>query len=57
MGCSASKKAVDPVDPGPGPPPHLQAAAARTVRLLESLAAKEERVEQPPSGCAPASEG
>jgi len=47
MGCAASKKAVDPVDPGPGPPPHLQAAAARTVRLLESLAAKKERVEQP----------
>ena len=69
MGCAASKKAVDPVDPGPGPPPHLfgaskkpvdprpakplapmtpeaQAAAqARTVRLLESLAAKEERVD------------
>ena len=44
MGCGASKKAVDP---SPRPPPHLQAAAARTVRLLESLAAKEERVEQP----------
>ena len=42
MGCCASKKAGDP-----GPPPHLQAATARTVRLLESLAAKEERVEQP----------
>ena len=47
MGCGASKKRVDPVDPGPGPPPHLQAATARTVRLLESLAAKEERVERP----------
>ena len=44
MGCCASKKAGDPA---PGPPPHLQAATARTVRLLESLAAKEERVEQP----------
>ena len=44
MGCCASKKAGDP-----GPPPHLQAATARTVRLLESLAAKEERVEQPNS--------
>ena len=42
MGCGVSKKAGDP-----GPPPHLQAATARTVRLLESLAAKEERVEQP----------
>ena len=44
MGCCASKgkKAGDP-----GPPPDLQAAAARTVRLLESLAAKEERVEWP----------
>ena len=42
MGCCASKKAGDP-----GPPPHLQAATARTVRLLESLAAKEERVERP----------
>ena len=52
MGCYASKKAG-----APGPPLDLQAAAARTVRLLESLAAKEERVEQPPSGCAPASEG
>ena len=47
MGCCASKKAVDPVDPGPSPPPHLQAAAARTVRLLESLAAKKERVKRP----------
>ena len=86
MGCAASKKAVDPVDPGPkaavearaaaeakgpGPPPALQAATAvdpgprpakplapmtptalataeaRTVRLLESLAAKKERVELP----------
>jgi len=56
MGCGASKKAVDPVDPGPGSPakplapltPTAQAAAqARTVRLLESLAAKEKRVEQP----------
>ena len=44
MGCCASKKAGDP-----GPPPDLQAAAARTVRLLESLAAKEKRVEQPNS--------
>ena len=44
MGCSASKKAVDP---SPGPPPHLQAATARTVRLLESLAAKKERVDRP----------
>ena len=44
MGCGASKKAVDP---SPGPPPHLQAATARTVRLLESLAAKEERVKRP----------
>ena len=42
MGCCASKEAGDP-----GPPPHLQAATARTVRLLESLAAKEERVDQP----------
>jgi len=42
MGCCASKEAGDP-----GPPPHLQAATARTVRLLESLAAKEERVEWP----------
>ena len=42
MGCSASKEAGDP-----GPPPHLQAATARTVRLLESLATKEERVEGP----------
>jgi len=47
MGCAASKKAVDPVDPGPRPPPHLQAAAARTVRLLESLAAKKKRVKRP----------
>ena len=44
MGCAASKKAIDP---SPRPPTHLQAATARTVRLLESLAAKEERVEQP----------
>jgi len=44
MGCGPSKKAVDP---SPRPPPHLQAAAARTVRLLESLAANEERVERP----------
>ena len=44
MGCCASKKGIDP---SPGPPPHLQAAAARTVRLLESLAAKEERVDRP----------
>ena len=44
MGCGPSKKAVGP---SPRPPPHLQAAAARTVRLLESLAAKEERVKQP----------
>ena len=48
MGCCASKKGIDP---GPGPPPHLHniqaAAEARTVRLLESLAAKEERVEWP----------
>ena len=43
MGCSASK--AD--DLGPGPPPHLQAATARTVRLLESLAAKKKRVERP----------
>ena len=42
MGCCASKKADEP-----GPPPHLQAATARTVRLLESLAVKEKRVEQP----------
>ena len=42
LGCCASKKAVDP-----GPPPHLQSATARKVRLLESVAAKEERVEQP----------
>ena len=42
MGCRASKEAGDP-----GPPPHLQAATARTVRLLESLAGKEERVEWP----------
>ena len=42
MGCCASKEAGDP-----GPPPHLQAATARTARLLESLAAKEERVEWP----------
>ena len=47
MGCGGSKKAVDPVDPSPGPPPHLQAATARTVRLLESLAAKKERVARP----------
>jgi hypothetical protein len=60
MGCCASKDSVAPapgsvafaeakkaVDPGPGPQPHLQAATARTVRLLESLAAKEERVEWP----------
>ena len=53
MGCCASKESVAPA-PGSvafaaalGPPPHLQAATARTVRLLESLAAKEERVEQP----------
>ena len=52
MGCGASKK---PVDPGPRPAkplapmtPEAQAAAqALTVRLLESLAAKEERVERP----------
>ena len=43
MGCSASK--AD--DLGPGPPPHLQAATARPVRLLESLAAKKKRVERP----------
>ena len=50
----ASKDSVAPA-PGPvftfaaalGPPPHLQAAAARTVRPLESLAAKEERVDRP----------
>ena len=42
MGCCASKEAGDP-----GPPPHLQAATARTVRLLESLASKKERVEWP----------
>ena len=60
MGCCASKDSVAPapgsvafaaakkaVDPSPGPPPHLQAAAARTVRLLESLAAKEESVDRP----------
>ena len=51
MGCAASKKAVDPGPPGPGPrpakpleplTPEAQAAAqARTVRLLESLAATE----------------
>ena len=68
MGCTPSKKAVDP-SPGtpralqaatavvPGPraekplaplTPEAQAAAeARTVRLLESLAAKEERVKRP----------
>ena len=52
MGCVASKKAVDP---GPRPAtslapltPEAQAAAqARTVRLLESLAAKKERVKRP----------
>ena len=57
MGCAASKKPVDP-----GPPravrgaaakpltpltPAQAAAQARTVRLLESLATKEERVEWP----------
>ena len=44
MGCGASKKAVDP---SPRPPPRLQAATARTVRMLDSLAVKEEHVEQP----------
>ena len=54
MGCCASK---EPAAPASGPvafaavmpmAPTAQAAAeARTVRLLESLAAKEERVEQP----------
>ena len=50
MGCGASKKPVDPRPAKPLAPmtPEAQAAAqARTVRLLESLAAKEERVEQP----------
>ena len=50
MGCSASKKQVDPRPAKPLAPmtPEAQAAAeARTVRLLESLAAKEERVKQP----------
>ena len=57
MGCAASKKAVDPGPPGPGPrpakplaplTPEAQAAAQeRTVRLLESLAAKEELVKRP----------
>ena len=57
MGYSASK---EPAAPAPGPvafaaanplapmtPTARAAAQARTVRLLESLAAKEERVEQP----------
>ena len=58
MGCGASKQ---PAAPAPGPvaltaakpmapmtPTAAQAAAqARTVRLLESLAAKQKRVEQP----------
>ena len=54
MGCCASK---EPAAPASGPvafaaampmTPEAQAAAqARTVRLLESLAAKEERVEWP----------
>ena len=57
MGCCASKKAVDPGPIGPGPrpakplaplTPEAQAAAeARTIRLLESLAATKERVERP----------
>ena len=50
MGCGASKKPVDPRPTKPLAPmtPEAQAAAqARTVRLLESLAAKEERVERP----------
>ena len=61
MGCCASKESAAPAEvlvemgcsaseadnPGPGPPPHLQDATARTVRLLESLAAKEKRVERP----------
>ena len=58
MGCAASKKSVDPGPPravrgaaarplAPLTPEALAAAQARTVRLLESLAAKEERVEQP----------
>ena len=57
MGCCASKESAAPA-PGsvafaaakPMAPmtPEAQAAAqARTVRLLESLAAKEERVERP----------
>ena len=57
MGCCASK---EPIAPAPGSvafakakplapmTPEAQAAAqARTVRLLESLAAKTERVEKP----------
>ena len=50
MGCAGSKKAVDPRPAKPLSPltPEAQAAAeARTVRLLESLAAKEERVDRP----------
>ena len=57
MGCAASKKSVDPGPPRavrgaaakPSAPltPAQAAAQARTIRLLESLAAKEERVEWP----------
>ena len=50
MGCGASKEsAASP--PGSvafaSPPPQLQTATALTIRLLESLAAKEERVSRP----------
>ena len=50
MGCGASKAGPGPRPAKPLAPltPEAQAAAeARTVRLLESLATKEERVERP----------
>ena len=50
MGCGASKRPVDPRPAKPLAPmtPEAQAAAQeRTVRLLESLTAKTERVELP----------
>ena len=50
MGCGASKRPVDARLAKPLAPmtPEAQATAQeRTVRLLESLAAKEERVERP----------